>query len=271
MNSSLREGTLVAKPTSATQIRGSTTSMRKPYLRFASLRLDRVEEPDAYPYNLAAVRAIESITFHPDVTFLVGENGSGKSTILEALAIRWGFHPEGGSINLQYESLPTHSELHEHLWIERSLDRPLDGYFLRAESFYNVITEMDRLPQGGDPLRHVYGGSLHEKSHGEAFLALMLERFRGRGLYFLDEPEAALSPARQLAVLRRIHHLVEEHSQFVIATHSPILMAYPRARIYQLDEDGATEVAYKATEHYLITREFLTRTDRMLADLMSDD
>jgi predicted ATPase len=235
------------------------------------IRPELVEDPRAFPLDLPAVRALDRLVFHPDVTFLVGENGSGKSTILEALAINWGFNPEGGSINLRYEGTPTHSALHRCLRTERSIDRPLDGYFLRAESFYNVITEMDRLPLGGDPLARVYGGSLHRMSHGEAFLALMLNRFRGRGLYFLDEPEAALSPARQLAVLRRIHHLVEEHSQFVIATHSPILMAYPRATIYQLDEDGITQADYKSTEHYIITREFLTRTDRMLSDLMADD
>lgn len=245
--------------------------MRKPYLRSVTLRRELVEDPDVFPFGLPAVRALNRLEFHPDVTFLVGENGSGKSTLLEALAIHWGFNPEGGSVNLRYEGNPTHSALHRCLRTERSIDRPLDGYFLRAESFYNVITEMDRLPMGGDPLAHVYGGSLHHKSHGEAFLALMLHRFRGRGLYFLDEPEAALSPARQLAVLRRIHHLVEEHSQFVIATHSPILMAYPRARIYLLDDEGLSPVEYKMTDHYLITREFLTRTDRMLHDLMADD
>jgi predicted ATPase len=243
--------------------------MRKPYLRSAMIRPELVEDPRAFPLDLPAVRALDRLVFHPDVTFLVGENGSGKSTILEALAINWGFNPEGGSINLRYEGTATHSALHRCLRTERSIDRPLDGYFLRAESFYNVITEMNQIgvPIGGrhDP------GDYHARSHGEAFLALMLNRFRGRGLYFLDEPEAALSPARQLAVLRRIHHLVEEHSQFVIATHSPILMAYPRASIYQLDEDGITKVDYKSTEHYIITREFLTRTDRMLADLMADD
>jgi predicted ATPase len=149
--------------------------------------------------------------------------------------------------------------------------RPRDGYFLRAESFFNVATEIEHLDDGpgGPPVINSYGGrSLHEQSHGESFLALLMERFGGRGLYILDEPEAALSPQRQLAVLSRIHDLALDDSQFVIATHSPILMAYPDAWIYQCGSEGLSRIDYRDTDHYKVTRDFLTSPERMLKMLM---
>jgi predicted ATPase len=195
----------------------------------------------------------------------VGENGSGKSTLLEAIAAAWGFNPEGGSRNFLFATQPSHSPLHVHLRLIRNPGRPSDGFFLRAESFYNVATEVDRLE-----MKSAYGGtSLHEQSHGESFLAVFMDRFFGGGLYLLDEPEAALSPSRQLSVLLRIHDLVRQRSQFIIATHSPILMAYPGAEILQLDENGIREVAYEETDHYVITREFLNAPERMLSELFS--
>ena len=205
-------------------------------------------------------------------TAVVGENGSGKSTLLEAIAVSLGFNAEGGGKNFSFGTRPSHSPLHEYLRVAKGVRRPKDGFFLRAESFFNVATEIERLdsePGGGRVIESYGGRSLHEQSHGEAFLALVTNRFRGDGLYILDEPEAALSPQRQLAVLSRIHDLVEEGSQFIMATHSPILMAYPNAQIYQLSTDGIEPVAYEDTEHYQVTRTFLASPERMFRQLFS--
>jgi len=203
------------------------------------------------------------------------ENGSGKSTLLEAIAVSLGFNAEGGSKNFSFGTRRSHSELHQFLRIAKGYRRPRTGYFLRAESFFNVATEIERLdkePFSGPLIIDSYGGrSLHEQSHGESFLALMNERFSGEGLYILDEPEAALSPQRQLAVLSRIHDLVLEGSQFIVATHSPILMAYPDARIYQCGPGGLAPIAYEDTEHFQITRNFLANPQRMLRTLMKHD
>jgi predicted ATPase len=239
----------------------------QPYLREISLKQDRIPGFDAYPFNLPAIRELDRLEFHPDVTFIVGENGSGKSTLLEGIAAAWGFNPEGGTKNFHFATRESHSELHQYLRLVRSARRPRDGFFLRAESFFNVATSIDQIG-----VVDSYGGrSLHEQSHGESFLALMLHRFGGNGLYLLDEPEAALSPTRQLAVLRRIHDLVLANSQFIIATHSPILMAYPRAKILLLSESGFSEVRYEETEHFVVTKEFLNNPARMLDELLGDE
>jgi predicted ATPase len=235
------------------------------------LRRDKVDAFDGYPFCLPAVRSLEKLILHPKVTFFVGENGSGKSTLLEALAVSLGFNAEGGSKNFNFGTRRSHSELHRYLRVAKGVKRPRDGYFLRAESFFNVATEIEHLDDGpgGPPVINSYGGrSLHEQSHGESFLALLMERFGGRGLYILDEPEAALSPQRQLAVLSRIHDLVLDDSQFVIATHSPILMAYPDAWIYQCGSEGLSRIDYRDTDHYKVTRDFLTSPERMLKMLM---
>jgi predicted ATPase len=246
-----------------------------PYLREVSLKRDHVTSYDAYPFSIPAVRRLDGLEFHPEVTFIVGENGCGKSTLLEGLAVAWGFNPEGGTVNFRFSTHASHSDLHKYLRLVKSLQRPRDGFFLRAESFFNVATDIDRMdaePSFGRPVIDSYGGrSLHEQSHGESFIALMLNRFVGNGLYILDEPEAALSPTRQLAVLRLIHQLVEDRSQFIIATHSPILMAYPGARIYLVDHTGFTEVRYEDTEHYAVTRDFLNNPEGMLRRLLTDD
>lgn len=202
------------------------------YVLHMALRRDIVESFEAYPFCLPAVRSLDKLVLHPNVTFFVGENGSGKSTLLEALAVSLGFNAEGGSKNFHFGTRRSHSELHRYLRVAKGVKRPRDGYFLRAESFFNVATEIEHLddePGFDPPIIDSYGGrSLHEQSHGESFFALLMDRFHGRGLYILDEPEAALSPQRQLAVLSRLHDLVLDDSQFVIATHSPILMAYLR-------------------------------------------
>jgi len=240
----------------------------KQYIVEIRLKREAVESFDEYPFSLAAVRPLETLELHPAVTFFVGENGSGKSTLLEAIAVAYGFNAEGGSRNFRFGNRASHSELHRFLRIAKGLPRPRDGFFLRAESFFNVATEIEKLdaePGGGPPIGPTYGERpLHEQSHGESFLALLVNRFRGEGLYLLDEPEAALSPSRQLSVLTRIHDLVALKSQFIIATHSPILMAYPEAYIYAFSAKGIERIAYKDTEHYRLTCDFLSNPQRML-------
>jgi predicted ATPase len=242
------------------------------FLLQVQLLRDKVDSFDRYPFSLPAVRSLGLLKFHPKVTFFVGENGSGKSTLLEGIAVAFGFNAEGGSKNFRFGTRESHSSLHAHLRLARGVRRPRDGFFLRAESFFNVATEIENLdaaPSFGAPVIDSYGGrSLHEQSHGESFLALMMQRFGGRGLYILDEPEAALSPQRQLAVLARLHDLVLQGSQFIIATHSPILMAYPDACIYLCSNAGLSQVAYEETEHFQVTRSFLADPGRMLRTLL---
>jgi predicted ATPase len=224
-------------------------------------------EADRYPFNLPAVRHTESVLFHPKVTFLVGENGSGKSTLIEAFAAAWGLNPEGGTRNFNFSTRASHSELHQFVRPVRGAVRASESFFLRAESFFNVAAEIERLGVGDS-----YGGrSLHEQSHGEAFFALFDNRLNGNGLYIFDEPEAALSPNRQLSFLSRLHELVEAKSQFIIATHSPIILGYPDAWIYRASEHGLERVEYDDTEQVQVTRHFLNHREMMLRTLLSDD
>lgn len=239
----------------------------KPYLLNASLRADVEIDCASYPFNIPAVRQLENIRFHPSVTFFVGENGSGKSTVLEAIAVALGFGPEGGTRNVQFSTTNSVSPLHDAIRLARTTPKPYDGYFLRAESFFNVATYMDEVGY----LKGYGDRSLHGRSHGEAFMSLLIHKFRGDGIYLLDEPEAALSPSRQLAALRAIDQLVFGASQFIIATHSPILLAYPNARIVLFDDAGVSEVAYEDTDHFAITRDFLNHYPRRLEQLLEDD
>ena len=242
------------------------------YIRSVALTDSLFAGDDAYLCAIPAIRSLGTLDLsRAPVTFLVGENGSGKSTLLEAIAVASGFNPEGGSKNFNFATADTHSGLHRHLRITRSPIRPRDGFFLRAESFYNVASNIDALDEGvGDFLQSYGGKSLHRQSHGESFLSLVLNRLGGNGLYLFDEPEAALSPARQLTLLAAVDQLVKANSQLLIATHSPILMAYPKAVIYLLDENGVTPVAYEDTEHYQIMRSFLQNPQRMLDVLLRD-
>lgn len=242
------------------------------YVLEVKLDRDRVPSFDTYPFCLPAVRNLHGLTLDPAVTFVIGENGSGKSTLLEAIAVAAGFNPEGGTRNFHFATRASHSDLHGFLRLVKGYRRPRDGFFLRAESFYNVATEIEQLdaePASGPPIIDSYGGqSLHRQLHGESFLALVNNRFGGKGLYILDEPEAALSPSRQMALLARLHDLVRDESQFIIATDSPIIMAYPKATIFELTENGIDPVAYEDTDHYRISRRFLNDRDAMLKRLL---
>lgn len=244
-----------------------------PFLLHAELLRERIPDAAQFPYTLPAFRSLERLAFHPKVTFFVGENGSGKSTLLEALAVGCDLNPEGGSRNFNFATRESHSSLSEALRIAKAPRIASDSFFLRAESFHNVATEIERLDKdpGGPKIISSYGGvSLHEQSHGESFFALFRNRLGGCGLYLMDEPEAALSPKRQLQFLALLHDYCKRGSQFVIATHSPIIMAYPDSLIYVFGPDGIRPVPYTETEHYLITRGFLANPPRMLAELLSD-
>jgi predicted ATPase len=243
------------------------------YVSQVRLKVEEIASFDSYPFSLPAVRHLSTLPLHPKVTFLVGENGSGKSTLLEAIAVAFGFNPEGGTKNFGFNTRASHSELHQYLRLVKGVKQPLDGFFLRAESFFNLATEIERLDQGalGPPVINSYGGkSLHEQSHGESFWSLVMHRFGGNGFYILDEPEAALSPQRQLALLSRIHQLANENSQFIIATHSPILMAYPDADVFHCSDAGLKRVHYEDTEHFQIMHDFVTNPQRMLDILLSE-
>jgi len=266
-------GEAPALPNKMCQYSGMSIKPSDRYVRGVKLRREKIESFDAYPFSLPMVRHLDDLDLHPAVTFVVGENGSGKSTLLEALAVAWGFNAEGGTRNFRFGTRASHSVLHEYLRLVKGIHRPRDGFFLRAESLFNLATEIEHLdaePASGPPIIDSYGHrSLHEQSHGESFFAVMMNRFGGNGFYVLDEPEAALSPTRQLAMISRIHQLVDKRSQFVIATHSPILMAYPNAWIYQIGADGFDRVALEDTEHYVVARRFLNDPHRQLANLLA--
>lgn len=240
-----------------------------------SLRLKQEQLPNGYPFNIPCLRSFEKLDFHPNVTFFTGENGVGKSTLIEAIAIYLGFNAEGGSKNFNFRSAETHSDLHNFLTISKSFRKPRDGYFLRSESFYNVASEIDKLDEEASfspKIIDSYGGiSLHDQSHGESFWSLFMNRFSGNGVYILDEPESALSATKQIAMLSKINNLADKNAQFIIATHSPILLSYPNAWIYEMSENKIAKVKYEESEVYRVYKAFLDHPQRILDNLFTSN
>jgi len=242
-----------------------------------SIRLSDMPPARNYISTLPVVRHLAQmgeLRFDKPVTIFVGENGVGKSTLIEALAVAMGFNAEGGTRNFRFSTENTHSELYQYLTVVKGMKYPKDGFFLRAESFYNVATnidQMDSTPSFGPPIIDSYGGvSLHEQSHGESFMALVENRFGGNGVYILDEPEAALSPMRVMTLMARINELVKKNSQFIISTHSPMLMTLPGAEIYEISGSGIKSVSYEETEHFQVMRNFLNAPERSLKYLLEE-
>ena len=241
-----------------------------------SIYLKEKPPEESYLSELPVVKNLlkmKELRFTSDVVFLVGENGTGKSTLLEAIAVSMGFNTEGGTRNFRFSTVDTHSELNEYITVVKGF-HPRDGFFLRAESFYNAASYIDRIDSGfsfGGPVIDSYGGvSLHEQSHGESFLALVKNRFGGNGIYLLDEPEAALSPSRQMTLMVLMNELLGKNSQFVIATHSPMLMTFTGAQVMELTEDDIKTVPYDQTGHFQLTKRFLNYPEKMLDVLLGE-
>lgn len=229
---------------------------------------DQVEDFEQYPFTIPAVNSMEQVELSNPITFFVGENGSGKSTLLEAIADKCEFNTAGGGRNNNYDVHASESVLGEYI---RLSWRPkvTNGFFMRAESFYHFATHLEDVDEDG--FRSYGGRSLHKQSHGESFLSLFLNRFNGRALYLLDEPEAALSPQRQLTFLRILKELTtQENCQFIIATHSPILLGYPDAQILSFDGGTIEEIDYEMTDHYRITKYFLDHREKFLNEILED-
>jgi len=233
------------------------------------VRIGDVDD-SAYPFSIPAVKAIESLDLSAPVTFLVGENGSGKSTLTESIAVAAGFNAEGGTKNYSFTTQDTTSSLIDKITLVRGSKREKYGFFLRAESFYTTANyaESGTYGPGGPSPLYFDGKRIHEQSHGEAFLSIVKD-FRP-GFFIFDEPESALSPQRQLALLVAIRELVKKGSQFIIATHSPILLSYPGSSIYELSKDGINKVQYEDIEHVKLTKEFLNDPSQYLRRLFND-
>ncbi|MFE5321927.1 AAA family ATPase [Paenibacillus sp. NPDC056579] len=235
------------------------------FLRSVSILRDQFPDVRKYPFSIPALRDAEKIAFNGNVTFFVGENGSGKSTILEAIAYQCGFNTAGGGRNNSYEVDASRSSLGDYIRLSW-MPKITNGFFLRAETFYHFASHLDEIP---DSLQYYGGKSLHKQSHGEAFLSLFQHRFGKKAIYLLDEPEAALSPARQLALMRIMKDL-EKEAQFIVATHSPLLLGYPNAQIVNFDTAPIGEIAYEDTLHYIVTRRFLENRKAVLEELFRD-
>lgn len=240
-------------------------------LDIREIRIDEDIPKTDYYASLPAVKQTireHGISLTKPITFFIGENGIGKSTLIEAIAVAAGFNPEGGTRNYNFSTADSHSSLHEHIHLVRGIDRHYDGFFLRAESFYNAASYLDSMDS---KVLGSYGGtSLHKLSHGESFLALVENRFSPDGLFILDEPEAAISPMRMLRLMADIYDLAKRGAQFIVSTHSPILITLPESDIIQFSEKGLERVKYQETEHYQVTRNFLANPDRMLRILLEE-
>lgn len=221
---------------------------------------------DSYLRTIESLRNVDHISFNQSVTFFVGENGTGKSTLLEALAAADGFNPEGGTRNYSFSTYDSHSPLWKSMRLSR-LHKSRWGYFYRAESFYNVATKEEEYSRGpgGNPMHY------HEQSHGEGLLSMVQNSFQPKGMYFMDEPEAALSPQRQLTLLVEIDRCRKEGSQFIIATHSPILLGLPGAEILTFDEGSIHPCSYEDTDSYKVTAMFMNNRDALLKNLLDDE
>lgn len=241
------------------------------YIKSLNLKSENILSYESFPFNFPVIRNFTELFFHPNVTYIVGENGMGKSTLLEGIAIKFGFNPEGGTLNFNFSNYDSHSILEQYLLLAKGVYKAKDNFFFRAETFYNLATNIEELDQAPSPAPKIidsFGGeSLHKQSHGESFFTAFTNRFQGNGLYILDEPEAALSPLRQMSMLSRIHELVNEGSQFIISTHSPIIMAYPSSKIIQLSEEGMNETTLEKTNHFNIMKQFFEDKDRLLHHL----
>lgn len=239
--------------------------MNQQFIQSITIDWNRIGR-DSYLREIEAVKNINHLIFHNPVTFFVGENGSGKSTVLEAIAIASGFNPEGGTKNYSFSTYDSHSELCDAIRITRGFRKPGWGYFLRAESFYNVATKEEDYADVNHPSQRY-----HERSHGESFLALAQRHLRPNGLYFLDEPEAALSPQRQLTLLMEIYECARQESQFIIVTHSPILLGLPGAEIWTFDDGQVHPCSYEETDSFQVTEMFINSREHLLKRLLDDD
>ena len=239
--------------------------MNEQFIQRLSIDWNKIEK-NSYLRSIDAIKKLTEIVFDKPITFFVGENGSGKSTLLEALAVAYGFNPEGGTKNYSFSTYDSHSQLYEAVQISKGYRKAKWGYFLRAESFYNVATKEEEYVDIYHPSE-----KYHEKSHGESFLSIVQNRFSGNGLYLLDEPEAALSPMRLMTLIVEMDSLLKNNSQFIIATHSPILMAFPNAEILQFSESGIEKVKYYETEHYKTTKLFVEEPEKMIHHLIGSN
>lgn len=220
-------------------------------------------ERGSYLRSIEAMRGIKDVKFSSPITFFVGENGSGKSTLLEAIAISYGFNPEGGTKNYSFSTYNSHSELCEAVRITRGYRKADWGYFLRAESFYNVATKEEEYADPAHPSE-----KYHEKFHGESFLAIAQKQLKSNGVYTFDEPEAALSPQKQLTLLLEIYECVKKVSQFIIVTHSPILLGIPGAEIFSFDDGKLHTCKYEETDSYQVTEMFINNREQILSRLL---
>lgn len=221
---------------------------------------------DSYLRKIEAIRSLDTLAFHKPITFFAGENGSGKSTLLEAIAVAYGFNPEGGTKNYSFSTYDSHSELWDALRISKGVKMPKSGYFLRAESFYNVATKEEEYADLLHPSK-----KYHEKSHGESFFAIAQNYMGAEGIYFFDEPEAALSPQRQLALLMDIYKCAGHGAQFIIVTHSPILLGMPDADIYSFDGGEIQLCGYEETDSYIVTEMFINNRKNLLHRLLGEE